>query len=268
MTRNSSFSKKFIALSAFLCLFAAVTCFGEGKCPPNMVRVGSICIDKYESSAWSNPPDKNGNPQGVQFGLNDDDYPCSDNGNDCFKNMPGKIFAVSAPGVLPSTWITWFQAQQACANVGKRLMTNAEWQLAAAGTPDTGGADDGINTCNTDPWITGEKTPSGSRKDCISNWAIVDMVGNVWEWVADWMQDNQDHDGGHVSREYIDNLYGGDEVIGVDEANPEEDRFPAALTRGGDYGSIGGGNYAGVFAMLASESPSNSWKTMGFRCAQ
>jgi len=90
----------------------------------------------------------------------------------------------------------------------------------------------------------------------------------VWEWVSDWMQDNQDHDGGLTSRESIDDLYGYDIVVGVDEASPEEDRFPAALVRGGDYGSIGGGHYAGVFAMLASEAPSRSWKTIGFRCAQ
>jgi formylglycine-generating enzyme required for sulfatase activity len=262
-------SYRLTVLMVLLCLSAASNSIAAGRCPSGMVQIGNVCIDKYESSVWSNPPDRNGNPQGSQFGLDSDDYPCSDNGNDCFKNMPGKIFAISAPGIKPSTWITWFQAQQACANVGKRLITNAEWQLAAAGTPDTGGADDGVTTCNTDGWITQvEKTPSGSRTNCISNWGIVDMVGNVWEWTADWMQDNQDHDGGLTSREGIDDLYGQDIVVGVDEATPELDRFPAALTRGGDYGSIGGGHYAGVFAMLASESPSNSWKSMGFRCAQ
>jgi formylglycine-generating enzyme required for sulfatase activity len=250
-------------------LLTGIAGFADAKCPPNMVQVGSICVDKYESSVWSNPPDKNGNPQGSQYGLSGDDYPCSDNGNDCFKNMPGRIFAVSSPGITPSRWVTWFQAQQACANVGKRLLTNAEWQLVAAGTPDTGGQDDGMNTCNTDGYNTlVEAVPSGSRKNCVSNWGVSDTVGNVWEWVADWMQDNQDHDGGMKSREGIDDLYGYDVVVGVDEANPEVDRFPAALLRGGDYGSIGGGLSAGVFAMLASEAPSNSYKAIGFRCAQ
>jgi formylglycine-generating enzyme required for sulfatase activity len=60
------------------------------------------------------------------------------------------------PGVLqlrrraPALYLTWFQAQQACMSVGKRLPTNAEWQAAAAGTPDTGDADDHATTCNTD----------------------------------------------------------------------------------------------------------------------
>ena len=44
-------------------------------------------------------PDANGNPRGTQFGVNSDDYPCSDNSNDCFKSQPRKVFAVSVPGV-------------------------------------------------------------------------------------------------------------------------------------------------------------------------
>jgi len=48
---------------------------------------------------------------------------------------PG-VFAASVAGVLPSTCLSWFQAEQACALSGKRLATNQEWQRAVAGTPD------------------------------------------------------------------------------------------------------------------------------------
>ena len=71
------------------------------------------------------------------------DYaPCADNGQNCADD----IFAVSLAGVTPSARITWFQAQAACANAGKRLPTNAEWQVAVAGTPDPGpdNGDDGL----------------------------------------------------------------------------------------------------------------------------
>jgi len=43
-----------------------------------------------------------GNPEGKQFGVTGDDYPCADNGNDC----RFKIFAASVPGVTPSRSIT------------------------------------------------------------------------------------------------------------------------------------------------------------------
>src|SRR5438874_617328 len=81
---------------------------------------------------------------GTQYGVSSADYPCLANGNDC----KGKIYARSVAGVTPSRSITWFQAQQALANSGKRLPTNAEWQQAAAGTPDPG-ASPGVQDCNT-----------------------------------------------------------------------------------------------------------------------
>jgi formylglycine-generating enzyme required for sulfatase activity len=87
------------------------------------------------------------------------------------------------------------------------------------------------------------------------------MVGNLWEWVADWMQDNTDSDGGSISSE----IYGLDGIYGVDEATPEADRFPGALLRGGDSGLD---TDAGVFAMYAFYGPSYSGSNIGFRCAR
>ncbi|MCI0454842.1 MAG: SUMF1/EgtB/PvdO family nonheme iron enzyme, partial [Candidatus Dadabacteria bacterium] len=154
---------------------------------------------------------------------------------------------------------TWFQAQQACLNVGKRLPTNAEWQGAAAGTPDPG-TDNEMTDCN----IGGppfDVTATGSRSNCVSNFGAFDMVGNLFEWVADWIQDNGDNDRGDVSTA----LYGMDLIFGIDEAFPEADRFPAALFRGGgfDFGAS-----AGVFALVADVAPSVSGLSIGFRCAR
>jgi hypothetical protein len=61
---------------------------------------------------------------------------------------PG-VYAVSVPGVLPSTCITQFQAAQACALSDKHLIRNDEWQRAAAGTPDPGATDDNTTDCET-----------------------------------------------------------------------------------------------------------------------
>src|SRR4029434_1800862 len=77
----------------------------------------------------------------------------------------------------------WFQAQEACANSGKRLPTSAEWQGRANGTPDPG-PDDGATDCNT---ATGTVDRTGARSACVSARGAFDMVGNLEEWVADWV---------------------------------------------------------------------------------
>src|SRR5262249_37985406 len=95
---------------------------------------------------------------------------------------PG-VYAASIPGVSPSVCITWLQANQACLLSGKRLLTNREWQGAAASTPDPG-SDDGQIDCNVGK--TGTLSDTGSRSSCKSAWGTFDMVGNAEEWVADW----------------------------------------------------------------------------------
>ena len=141
-------------------------------CPVAMVRVGPVCVDKYEASVFPNA-----DRSGTQLGVSTDDYTssagCADDGTGC-----GSIFAASKVGATPSTWITWFQAQHACANVGKRLLRNGEWQIAAAETPDPGTDDDSTNCNITSDAV--DPVPTGSRSLCKSRWEVFDMVGNVW----------------------------------------------------------------------------------------
>lgn len=238
---------KFILVSCLAMIISSVwfnQAWAHG-CPSDMVEVGPLCVDTYEASVWS---DRAGT--GTQYGESMDDYPCSDNGNDC-----DMIFAVSKEGAVPSSRITWFQAQQACANVGKRLLTNAEWQMAAAGTPDPGDVATRAG-CNTN---SGARTPAGERILCESNWGTVDMVGNLWEMVADWIQDSSDIDNGSISTDLYDN----DAIFGVDEAGPAATRFPAALQRGGTFTD---GSRAGVFALSATSAPSQFTSVDSFRC--
>jgi hypothetical protein len=234
----------------------------EGSSPNDeMVQVGPLCVDKYEASVWTVY-----DGTGTQYGTAADDYPESfpDTGN---WTVP--LYAVSKVGVTPSRYISWFQAYQACLLSGKRLLTNAEWQMAAAGTPDPGLAGDGVTTCNTN---TAGPVATGSTGDCVSNWGVYDMVGNLWEWVADWIQGPN---GNGVSGAWnphaivrSTSAYGDDLVYGINEArgiDGYDTAFPAALKRGGAYDK---NTEAGVFALSAFWSPADSEDGRGFRCAR
>jgi formylglycine-generating enzyme required for sulfatase activity len=221
-----------------------------------MVKVGPLCVDKYEASIWS---DANGT--GTAYGVftGQSAYPGTfpENGN-----WTAAVYAVSKPAVLPSSGVTWFQAQQACALSGKRLLTNAEWQMAAAGTPDPG-TDNGTTDCAVN---NAYPVNTGSRSNCVSQWMVNDMVGNVFEWVADWMQGNTNPWAPSIGTAGAS--YGADLMYGINPAQSQgtgSTNFPAALIRGGN---VSNGTDAGVFALLASLGPSHSSNGIGFRCAR
>jgi formylglycine-generating enzyme required for sulfatase activity len=230
-------------------------------CPVRMLRVGPVCVDQYEATVWSKPPGTDGSPRGRQFGLDSDDYDCLGNGDDCV----GRIFAVPLRGRFPSAYITWFQAQHACFNVGKRLPTNAEWQVAASGTPTAfePGADDGVDDCNTTTATVASRT--GARRHCVSSYGAYDMVGNLLEWVADWMQGPTVPFAPSLGTAGPD--FGNDFMRGTNPAIAQNNgqNFPAALVRGGGFV---GGTGAGVFALNARFSPADGGPDGGFRCVK
>jgi hypothetical protein len=244
-------------------------------CPSDSVESGNICVDKYEASVWYIAPPlnffeqlvigkiKNGTVKladlnavgAVQLGLAAGDLAtvanCPITGNGCVD-----VYAVSIRGVTPAAFITWFQAAAAARNSGKRLATNAEWQTAALGTPDTGGADDGATTCNTDDLAPGV-TPTGSRSTCKSDVGAFDMVGNLWEWVADWVPRSTACPGWDGFSDDHMCLAGASETA----------TGPGALIRGGHF-FFGLGADAGVFAVDGRFSPSISDAGFGFRAAR
>jgi formylglycine-generating enzyme required for sulfatase activity len=177
----------------------------------------------------------------VQRGVGSDNYGagCPDTGNGCVD-----FYAVSIPDVTPSRFITWFQAAAAARNSGKRLPTNAEWQAAALGTPD--GA-----PCNVSSGAVADTGTVG----CVSDVGAFDMVGNLWEWVADW-----------VPRSTACPGWGGfsDDLMCLAGASDTASR-PGAPVRGGPFDS---GTDAGVFAVYGASAPSDSGGGIGFRAAR
>jgi formylglycine-generating enzyme required for sulfatase activity len=244
-----------------------------GTCPPDSVNSGTACLDAYEASVWR-VPDATGMNQALVTKIRDgtvkpkdltdagatplgrggDDYaPCTDDGSGCTD-----VFAVSLSNRRPSRFLTWFQAQQACKNSSKRLPSNAEWQAAVAGTPNPG-ADDGADDCNTttatgslpeDPVLT------GSRSGCVSSDGAFDMVGNLSEWVADWVPASTACPGWFVTFS--------DDLMCLSGASTTE-LSPGALLRGGNFFS---GPEAGPFSVAGGFVTILADNFVGFRCAR
>jgi len=240
------------------------------KCAADAVLSGTVCIDKYETMVWRLPDPLGANRSLVakiqagrataaelnaagatSLGVGGDDYtPCADSGQNCTND----IYAVVVPNGDPAAYITWFQAQQACKNARKRLPTSAEWQAAVAGTPDPGG-DNATTDCNTDSVYT--RVAAGLRTSCVSADGAYDMVGNLWEWVGDW-----------VPRATACGAWSPGVSLSSDYqclAGAATTGELGALVRGGNYV---GGTSSGPLAVAGSIEPSSSGDSIGFRCVR
>jgi formylglycine-generating enzyme required for sulfatase activity len=276
--------RRSLALAAAALVAAMPAAAGTLKCPPDSVKIGNACIDLYEASVWQIAPTNTSLVKKVQagkatlanltaggatqlapaatcagpsdYGIN---FPNTGNWAPVLGSVPPSpgVYAVSIPGVQPSACITWFQANQACLLAGKRLLTNREWQGAAASTPDPG-TDNGTTDCNVGNTLAPSNT--GSRSSCKSAWGVFDMVGNVDEWVADWADQAASCTNWTTSA----GIPGSDISCFGGPGGAGSASLPAALIRGGSFNGTG----AGVFTVFASFVPSSSSFALGFRCAR
>lgn len=225
---------------------------GAGLCRDGMTPVKngehSFCIDMYEASP----------------------------GNLCAHSVPTNVIETednanaqgctmdSKEGSEPWRFVSLTQAQRICAGAGKRLPTSDEWYAAALGTP------------HTECVISGRANPekTGTQEACVSVAGAYDMIGNVWEWVDETVQD-----GTFANRQLPETGYVASvdaSGVAITTAGQEQQLYGADYfwsKNEGTFGMIRGGFYAGegdagLYAINASVQTSFASPGLGFRCVE
>ena len=237
---------------------------GEGaadEMPEHVVWLSGYDIDRYavtniEFADFLNDYGSNISPEGYEM-LDADDP-------DRHIYWDG-ISWYTEPGYWehPVIEVTWYGASTFCAYYGKRLPTEAEFEKAARGGCEVGGAP-GIcedpDDERTYPWgegidcdhanysgCVGDTTPVGSYPLGLSPYGAYDMAGNVWEWVYDWYE------------------------LGYYDYSPYQD--PQGPASGTNRALHGGGSWIdGTYGMRVARrwpyNPISSGYNVGFRCAR
>jgi sulfatase modifying factor 1 len=98
---------------------------------------------------------------------------------------------------LPYNVQSWNDAKRACEAAGARVCTDSEWTFACEGDelrPYPYGWARAADKCNADRFdlldhhdrrrLRDERQPAGAHPECASPFGVLDMAGNVAEWVS------------------------------------------------------------------------------------
>jgi len=170
-----------------------------GACPahPEMARIDGICMDRFEAVLCADPlcasplAGDDGGFRGYFF-PDAGDGEVSDGGYPT--RLPDQeLYACSLEGVASTGYVTWFQAQRACANQGKRLCRYAELAAACQGTAGDAypyGPGYKSGWC-LDEGFCGSAFVNGAGSSCASDAGVYDLLGNRFEWTGDHLHDGR-----------------------------------------------------------------------------
>jgi len=182
----------------------------EAERPAHKVEVPPYCMDIFEvttakyvacsDAGWCKRASTENAGEGVK--------PSEQQAYDSLCNERDPI----GRGKHPINCVTWEMADIFCRSMHTRLPTEAEWEFAARGSDGRpypwGSAPPSarhLNACGTEcaAWARAAKVeallpmyeeddhwpntaPVGSFPEGKSRFGVMDLAGNVWEWVSDW----------------------------------------------------------------------------------